>query len=298
MIFPKISFVDSSYWQVKDKAGTTYTFGYDSSSRSYSGSKVFRWHLNKVKDVFGNYLEISYTQDGNQCYPYKINYTCRIGLVQLGGPVDDNSYYSVQFSYTSRDDPQTNYRSGIKLETNKLLSAITVYANEERVRKYALSYEFNSQGTRSLLKSITQYGEDDSSYLPKVSFEYHSPSLGWEGSTQALPDNSTLGVFTYLADVNNDGSTDILRHYYCGNSTCYERHTFLGKNDSSWSETTDWYPPKDENGNRLTFGWPDQTTRDNGVRLVDVNGDGWLDMVSHLHSDGCGSCGGRQGLFE
>ena len=67
--FSKISFVDSSYWEIKDKAGTTYTFGYDSSSRSYSGSKVFRWHLNKAKDLFGNYLEISYTQDGNQCYP-------------------------------------------------------------------------------------------------------------------------------------------------------------------------------------------------------------------------------------
>lgn len=293
--FSKISFVDSSYWEVKDKAGTTYTFGYDSSSRSYSGSRVFRWHLNKVKDVFGNYLYITYTQDGNQCYPSKISYTSRNAIFRTSGSsLDINiQYYSVEFSYADRQDSQVNYRAGIKLETNKLLSAITVYADGERVRKYALNYEFNSQGIRSLLKSITQYGEDDSNYLPKVGFEYNSPDLGWESSSQSLPDEAQFGPFTYLADVNNDGNTDIMRHYYCGERTCYKRHTFLGNNDASWSETTSWYPPKDGSDENITFGWPDKTTRDNGVRLVDVNGDGWLDMVSHLHSDG-GGCNGKK----
>lgn len=275
--FLKINFVNGAYWQVKDRSGTIYTFGSNSQHRFESAGKIFKWCLERVEDNFGNYLTIDYLLDGVYLYPYQIKYT--------GNSVTNLATTNlIEFNYINRADSQINNRSGISFEINKLLSDITVYADSIRQRKYHFNYEANSTDIRALLKSVVQYGKDDALALPAVTFTYQAHASGWESARQALPDEAQLGPFTYLADVNNDGFVDILRHYYVGEGR-FIRHTFLGQKDGSWAETRDWYPPESQ-----SFGWQAENARDNGIRLVDVNGDGWVDMVAHLHGDGCGGC--------
>jgi len=267
--FQKIYF-NGTYWEIKDKSGTTYIYGKDSAHRIESGGKIFKWCLQKITDVFGNYMTIDYISDAGQLYPYQIKYA-------------GNSEFEleptnlVEINYTSgRKDRIVSYRSGFRIATDKLLSDITVYANGQRQRRYHFKYEDNSTNIRSLLKSVTEYGMDDSMSMPEINFEYNYHELGWDSSSTYLPQEAQLGPFSYLADVNNDGYIDILRHYYTGSSNV--EHTFLGETDSVWSETSGWKPP-------ITFGWPEQTLRDHGIRIVDVNGDGWVDMIQHQMFD-------------
>ena len=272
--FIKLSF-DGTYWQAKDKSGSTYIYGQDSSHRIESGGKIFKWCLQRVTDIFGNYMTIDYIKDAEQIYPYQVKYAGNSPLNLLATNL-------VEFSYSDRADKMVSYRSAFKIETRKLLSDITVYAVAVRQRRYHFEYQDNSTGIRSLLKKIIEYGRDDSLSMPAISFEYKYHNLGWDSSSIYLPAQAQLGPFSYLADVNNDGYIDILRHYYLGDYQ-YVRHTFLG-NINGWSETSDWYPPEG-----TSFGWPAETLRDNGARLVDVNGDGWVDIVNHEHStrSGC-----------
>ncbi|MBL7070476.1 MAG: VCBS repeat-containing protein, partial [Candidatus Omnitrophica bacterium] len=269
--FQKIYFNGSS-WEVKDKSGTTYIYGEDSAHRIESSGKIFKWCLQKITDVFGNYMLIDYISDSGQLYPYQIRYA-------------GNSEFEleptnmVEMTYSSdRADRIVSYRSGFRIETNKLLSDIIVYANGQRQGRYKFEYEDNSTNIRSLLKKVTQYGMDDSISMPEIIFEYNYHQLGWDTSSVYLPQESQLGPFSYLADANNDGYVDIFRHYYLGDYR-WVRHSFLGE-QGGWSETSDWYPPEG-----MSFGWPAETLRDNGVRLVDVNGDGFVDIIQHLTMD-------------
>ena len=65
----------SDSWQVKDKSGTTYYYGSAGSSKIANSNGTFKWLLDKVQDVNGNYMTVSYTQDQGQAYLSEIDYT-------------------------------------------------------------------------------------------------------------------------------------------------------------------------------------------------------------------------------
>lgn len=54
---------DSGYWKVWDKSGTEYTFGQNPEARQSNPRGIFSWNLEKVKDVHGNTIFYTYTQD-------------------------------------------------------------------------------------------------------------------------------------------------------------------------------------------------------------------------------------------
>ncbi|MCP4745297.1 MAG: hypothetical protein GY874_04020, partial [Desulfobacteraceae bacterium] len=72
----------ANYWEVTQKDGTKFYFGYYPITNAYGNSRqkdgswgTFKWCLSQVIDTNGNYMSISYTQDQGQVYPSHIDYT-------------------------------------------------------------------------------------------------------------------------------------------------------------------------------------------------------------------------------
>lgn len=165
--FLKFTF-DGTSWQVKDKSGTTYLFGSNANSRQSNPKGTFKWCLDKIVDIHGNYLTISYLLDQGQLYPQQIQYTGK-----EGGEVPT---HTVDFSYGDRTDVFSNYRSNSEIKTAKRLKEIDIKVSGERARKYVLEYIYSVDTSRSLLTSVTQYGSDGVSSLPPITFNYQAGS--------------------------------------------------------------------------------------------------------------------------
>ena len=64
-------------WQVTTKDGTQYYYGTTAASRQdfNNHQNVFKWCLDTVQDVNGNYMTVTYTKDQGQIYLSQIQYT-------------------------------------------------------------------------------------------------------------------------------------------------------------------------------------------------------------------------------
>ena len=50
-------------WTVLDKSGSIYSFGQGENPRQFEGDDIFKWCLNRVQDVLGNYMTLTYIKD-------------------------------------------------------------------------------------------------------------------------------------------------------------------------------------------------------------------------------------------
>src|SRR3989344_2164362 len=188
-------------WRVTDKNGTVFLFGTTTAARqaaTTSPSNVYRWMLEEVRDMNDNYIEYAYTSDGNQIYPSSISYT---GHGSTDGPL------AVDFTYETRPDTVTSYKTGFKVTTTKRLTQIQASVNGSWVRKYALSYSSGVNGARSLLNSVQKTGRDESGNhlsLPAMSFAYSSSTPSYVSNTnQHIKSNAYV-----VGDYNGDGLPD------------------------------------------------------------------------------------------
>jgi len=69
-----------SNWEITDKRGTRYFFGSNSSSRQDDGPHVFRWCLDRIEDLNGNYVHFSYTKHKGEIYLDRANTRAIAGL--------------------------------------------------------------------------------------------------------------------------------------------------------------------------------------------------------------------------
>lgn len=260
----------SETWTAVDKNGTTYTFGGTSSARVVdpsNSSHVYQWMLTSVTDLLGNTVTYTYTSDGAQVYPSTINYT---GFGSTAG------IFNVSFTLESRSDSLTSYASGFAVTTSYRVSGITVAVNTQTVRSYALAYGAGDDGLRSLLTSITETAttDDGTSSLtkPATIFTYADGNHAWASSSVTFPEtiagdsSGSLGV--YLFDMNGDGISDIVK------SRDTNRAVYTGNADGTWTASSVAVP--------LAFSSP--IGKDMGVRVMDVNGDGALDLVYARYS--------------
>ncbi|RMG41122.1 MAG: hypothetical protein D6719_09140 [Candidatus Dadabacteria bacterium] len=106
--------------------------------------------------------------------------------------------------------------------------------------------------------------------------------FGWGADTPQV----SSGV--QFADVNGDGYTDLVRCYDDLINSAYDAcYTHLGS-PTGWKSTTDWVSPYP-----LVFRGTMHDTdivQDLGVRIVDLNGDGFADIVKgNVYADGSGN---------
>lgn len=258
-------------WTVYDKRGTKYSYGSSDSGRMYDtttgvSTNTYRWYLQEVRDTNGNYIEYSYTRDGNVLYPDQITYT---GSQSTDGP------FSVDFTLEDRSDTRVSYATGFVSTTTKRISEIEAAINGATVRKYLLDYGVGHNGHRSLLTAIYQQGYDENGNLsvqPGTTFTYASSSRQFYAPATERIYNSARVV----ADVNGNGTNDnVVLVYRTGPSDKIWNVRVDNTTSYSQGDIFDYWASTSNSPGGLE-------SHERGMRMIDVNGDGKADILRGL----------------
>lgn len=279
---------DGNTWCLYDKNGSRLYFGLSSAGRSGpSATQTFLWALEKVIDRNGNYFTVTYTADGACLYPDTILYTYS-GASGL-------AHRRVRFVIERRPDPSITFRPGFRLDNNFRLSRIETAVNPNgqaggpwtTVRQYGFQYGVRQNGVRSLLTAIQVTGVDGTSTLtlPPHRFDYLSPGTAWPAAEPGNSGFQLRELITYgtrdngvrFADLNGDGRIDMVRSYYLSGTP--QNAVYLNT-PQGWVSDSRWAMPDFITVERTGY-W-----RDNGIRLIDVNGDGLADVVQAVNYQG------------
>ncbi|MBW3002960.1 VCBS repeat-containing protein [Candidatus Woesearchaeota archaeon] len=260
----------SDMWTVKTKDGTTYKFGNDADSRLESNLYDYsvRWYLSDVTDLHGNkiyydYMENPYNDDIGVTYLKEIRY-------------NSDQTRRIELGYENRPDVFYQYIDANQVQRARRLKEIKTFVGDNLVKKYVIKYN-SPVDTVSLLESIQEFSPDGQK-LPATTFEYNIPAKGWqyEGSWQ-IPKDAYFGGSedngARFFDINKDGLIDIVKKNDIGAD-----FVFLNTG-TGWQQSTAWdLPPRDFSDDGI----------DEGLRVVDVNKDGYMDILD-VESD-CKNC--------
>ena len=290
----------NSYWLVIDKDGRQYTFGGGTTNQIIGPSGqptlagTFKWMLSAIQDANGNRTVIAYQTSGlgdNQLYLSQISYNAN-----TNNSLSANC--TVSFSLTSRSDVPSSCLSGATISTAKLLQHIKVYCNSSLVRDYLLHYTASPSTGRSLLDSVTEYGSDDVTAWPAMTFNYSalSKSFGavqrWPITSQAATNGSALltspsTMYTALIDMNGDGLPDWVSSQYGGSSFTY--YIVQTNNGHGFGPAHNWTVDNEVHSNGFFWNvvnWSYSAASytliggtASSCQLVDINGDGLPDRV-------------------
>lgn len=195
-------------FEIKDKNGNTLKYG-DANNSSLAGigtTTVLSWHLNEVKDEFGNYMTYYYKQLSGELVIDRIEYTGNTGLTP---------YNKVTFEYIPIAEKTTYYINGVEFRKTQLLKTINALAGNQLVKKYVLDYNWNN-GT--YLASVKEVDANGNELLP-TTFCWGNPSdnSGLQGTQNTLvfsnPSDYT-DLSSIAADLDGDGFSD----YVCFNT--------------------------------------------------------------------------------
>ena len=292
-----------NYWEVTDKTGVKMKFGSTQDSKIGTQrdlnpgpkDKTYRWHLDRIDDPNGNYMQLLYWRDQDasntyQVYLQEIRYNGNTNVVPSFQP-----NLSITFTRETSDrlDKIYNYRGKFQMLTRKRLSSIEVWANTERVRRYQLQYTTNPvYQTRSLLTSITLYGSDNTNHLTPTNFTYMNQ---WSDLTEPyvwpngsgcesgggfhIRDNGGYGysdMFALSGNAMPDRVVNYLSAPDCVASS--KQWTLYRDTGDGFDEGTLWYNQGYLGlGNNLRV-W-NQTNRASRSEIIDLNGDGRPDRV-------------------
>ncbi|MBI2129778.1 VCBS repeat-containing protein [Candidatus Woesearchaeota archaeon] len=252
------------YWTVKAKDGTTYRFGYNADSELVSNqeSYVSAWHLDSETDTHGNTISYNYLENPS---PDQATYLNTITY--------NNGANTIMFNYNfNAQNGFDGYSYGTKIKQTALLNNIEVKNSNKLVRKYIFDYD--TIDYKKFLKKIRQQGSDGVSELPPVGFEYNVPNTGWaESISWAVPSEAYFGsdkdMGVRILDINGDGFSDISKMYNSGNF-------------EYWMNSKNGWSSKQTQSNPISEGFVNDLGQDQGVRLVDINGDTRADMLQML----------------
>lgn len=219
---------DLNRWEVDIPNGTRYIFGSEPSTRlnvSVDRSEAtFRWYLQKQIDVHGNEIHYHYATLGSDTYRY-------LSEVQYSFS-NDNRFHALKFHYEQRPDPFTDRRSRASITTSYRASHIDIFALDQLVRRYKLSYAPQTiYQPHSLLTEVVVVGNDGVHTLPATKFEYTSfdPSTYEAVSMVNAPFVGLSNADTVLADMNYDGLPDIVY-----TPTQLEQYIYVNGGDGQW----------------------------------------------------------------
>ncbi len=242
-------------FKVWTKDGLILDFGASNDSRiemQGTTDKVLTWLLNRVEDVSGNYMTISYLDDNvnGEFRPTEINYTGNSRTGRL-------PYNRIQFFYANRINVFNKYLEGCKSRTTKRLTSIEVRDHSDFFRRYALDYV---AGTDKL-NGVTEYGFDNTSSLKPVQLSWTTqPTVGFNDAGSGYWNAHDLGgANNFPADFNGDGKTDF----------------------AAWQSGTSWKVSLSTGtGFQPTAVWQANDQGSNS-EIGDFNGDGKADLIAY-----------------
>jgi len=264
-------------WIVTDKNGIRSFYGQTTNSRLSSPSGIAKWLIDKVEDSQGNYFEIEYDQasDSGWAYPITITYTKNeVADISL------TKFRTVEFVYEDRPDIILNYRRGYLEKIGRRLKEIIIKIDNQLVRKYVFDYVISPESGRSLLKSITEIGNDNATTLPPTTFDYgYNRNKGFSHSSNwtipvplAYSNGSDNGA--RVVDLNGDGLVDIIK---CREGSSLQ--VFINDGTRWIEDEVNWRLPSE-------IYFATSGNRDTGVRLSDINGDGLVDILKYKEGSG------------
>ncbi len=288
---------DNDYWEVRSKDGLVSQYGSPSLAgrdvatiaNPHDRSNVFAWKLTRTTDPFGNRIEYRYERDVLQAdgsHHWDQLYLSEIRYGDYGNLNDPQFLVRVKFTYETRPDHFSEYRSGFEIRTIKRCSRIEVLTHpapdpEILTRTYHLVYLDQREGQPeslplnqiSLLSQVRVEGHDAANpdpgqqreLLPPLEFRYSQfepqrrdffPITGPD-----LPPGSLDRPEYELADLFGNGLPDILE---MNGTVRYWRNLGNGQFDRPK------FMKEAPAGLQLA---------DPGVQMIDANGDGRIDLL-------------------
>jgi RHS repeat-associated protein len=167
-------------WTVTDKAGTRYTYGASPNARlaDPETGRVAEWLLERVEDVFGNTMLVTYAADGEavsvggrqnygwvQRYPERIDYTGHAGGTA--------PRYHVDFELEGgRTDVRSEARFGFETRTRQRLREVRMRLDDDVIRSYRFEYKVGAFG-KTLLAAVAMRGLGGAEELYRHRFDYY-----------------------------------------------------------------------------------------------------------------------------
>ncbi|OOG39666.1 FG-GAP-like repeat-containing protein [Polaromonas sp. A23] len=251
---------------VKTKSGLTVEYGNtpdsaieaikaSGSSATWPNTSIRVWAQNKVTDVKGNYLMVSYDEDtlNGAYYPLRMDYTGNSTSVPALVPSA-----SVQFvaSAVARLDVKTGYQAGAMVKSVKRIGNIKTFSGATLVKDYRLAYVAQASATdTSTVEALTECA-GDSICMPRLNVQWGRSVVSF-GPTMAS--GYWCGGPVQFADFNGDGLADRFCH-----ETNNTNHVSLSNGDGTFGPTV---------ASGYWCGGP--------VQFADFNGDGLADRFCH-----------------
>ena len=265
-------------FEVKTKAGQTMKYGDTSNTRielrghvdsGKNNKTVLLWPVENIEDVAGNNIHFDYTlnADGNTGYrPDKITY----GLSGFQA--------TIQFEYQTRTDSRVGYQQGYKLSSTHRMHRIDVKVDTSVVREYKLGYDESSTTGRNRINEIQECV--GSECFPPITFDWTQGPTGFEsmGSLKTLQDGMENHQDKFhFSDFSGDGKADVI----------------IGPNSNGGWIMIEGEDDGLSNYSSLHSGWEaGEHDHPDRFRMMDVNGDGHMDMV--MGPDANGNWTGKQ----
>ncbi len=166
-------FFNSNVWSAKDKSGTTYYFGSRTGSTVTDGAtKVFKWKLDRIEDLFGNVLVVDYGADNG----FEVRYGLMVGkstTLDVNTPANFAYVIDAVAQTSDRPDVFTDYKPGFAVNEKRLISTLTITGGGNLIKKYNFTYAPSVKTGHSLLKNVTEVGADGTTAQPVVNLQYN-----------------------------------------------------------------------------------------------------------------------------
>lgn len=270
------------YWIVTSKNGTEYRFGYNSDSENIVSSTdptvhfVWRWSLDRIKDSNGNCIYFTYSEnptvnDRGAVYLNKVEY-------------NNDKKRLIEFILEDSDKPDMylTIEQGSEAIEAKRLKEIRVSVDGKLARRYSLIYDVNKAQNRSLLASITQFGNDGTSMLPPIKFQYNSlnqafgDEQNWSTPGERwIRANSDSNVVVDTFDINGDGLPDLVSFDNDHWDIWFNNGTGFVSDNKKWPVPSDWYI---RNVRKWEGGSSDPAPNTKSAP-IDMDGDGYVDFA-------------------
>ncbi|MCA9518070.1 MAG: VCBS repeat-containing protein, partial [Myxococcales bacterium] len=292
----------AGYWTAEYPDGSVAWFGADPAGNLVPSARVqsatgetFRYHLVERRDAVGRRVVHTYTKDGGWVLPDEIQYA-------FGGATTPR--FSVRFIHEARADVVSNATPGFEIQLAKRVSQLRVTSDATVIRSYTLEYETPAaSGGPSRLHRVTETGRDGGVLPIRHTFAY-SRTLGGAcdvGCEQpfmvdmgTLPGGVTLATGrAQLVDINGDSLPDVVASSESGEHTFYPSVLQAALTPSFGAAVP----------SAATAGGSSLVLGATGVQLLDLDGDGFVDVVNQvsgevLCNDGAGDWTGTSCLVN
>ncbi|MDP2311520.1 MAG: SpvB/TcaC N-terminal domain-containing protein [Pseudomonadota bacterium] len=294
------------HWRTRTRDNTVRIYGQSESARLADPGdtrRVFEWFLEEERDELGNITRYTYVTEDGASVPAAIyemrrspTYTY-LKAVEYGNDAPDvaaDFHFRVVFDYgehdatdpeatspagtwTVRADPWSNFRPGFDQRCFRLCQRILMFHTFDAleggattlVRSTEFTYDANAVATTLTSVQVRGWLKDGGTWThattPPVTYGYQvaeiDEAVRFVDGLEDLPNGLDTGTWQFV-DLDGEGLTGLLTAQ--GSTWFYKRNEGDGR-----------FAPARALGSR-----PSLPLGDAGTRLVDVQGDGRLDLVS------------------